>query len=75
LHKKRGNFSISSDDSLPLPFAVIARSGATWRSRYYNRDCFALLAMTEPELIEKLRKEKLNGTKMLMIAIGCSIHK
>jgi len=93
------NFSISSDDSLPLPFAVIAlwgvvpsgtesRRGATWQSRYYNRarpgatslayiiihivvaelrqhnlsiacqvwarDCFALLAMTEPELIEKL---------------------
>jgi len=51
----KGNFSISSDDSLPLPFAVIARSGATWQSRYCNIDCFALLAMTEPEFIEKLQ--------------------
>jgi hypothetical protein len=29
---QRFNFSISSDDSLPLPFRVIARSGATWQS-------------------------------------------
>jgi len=82
------NFSISLGNSLPMPFAVIARSGATWQSHCYNRafpgatslvnftiavvfvelkydnlsiasqvwarDCFALLAMTEPELIEKL---------------------
>jgi len=80
-----------------MPFAVIARSGATWQSHCYNRafpgatslvnftiavvfvelkydnlsiasqvwarDCFALLAMTEPELIEKLRKYQTNGKK------------
>jgi hypothetical protein len=34
LRKKPSNFSISSDNALPLPFAVIARSGATWQSRY-----------------------------------------
>jgi len=53
--KEFSNFSKSPADSLPLTFTVIARSGATWQSHPDIRDCFALLAMTEPELIEKLR--------------------
>jgi len=60
-YRKKSNFSISSGNSLPMPFAVIARSGATWQSHCYNRDCFALLAMTEPEFIEKLQKKGAPG--------------
>jgi hypothetical protein len=56
--------SISSDDSFPLPCAVIARSPARTQAaerrgnpvtRYNKKDCFAGLSMTEAELIEKLR--------------------
>jgi hypothetical protein len=32
---------------------------APGRARYHNIDCFALLAMTEPELFEKLRRRLL----------------
>jgi len=104
-YRKKRNFSISSGNSLPMPFAVIARSGATWQSHCYNRacpsatslvnftiavvfvelkydnlsiasqvwarDCFALLAMTEPEFIEKLQKKgyQSSGTLFYIIEI------
>ena len=62
------NVAIHSDDSLALPSAVIARSGATWQSRCTNRDCFALLAMTESECIEKLFRS-LNPSIPVWLAI------
>ena len=62
---------------MPLLFAVIARSpstlvrinSATWQSRCNNIDCFASLAMTEPERIEKLQYRLLPQLYSIMISI------
>ena len=42
----------------PDPVSVSGRGG---RARYNKKDCFAALAMTEAELIEKLRMSCLLG--------------